>query len=111
MEKNYCKTKIIATSIKTLIVATDASDRLLVWKCASFDNKTASESSYKASNELATILKELGIDTTDVVIMGPGLGKGPAIKALMDNGMAINTVTDKTPVTHNGEVPIQKIKK
>lgn len=111
MEKNYCKIKITATFTKTLIVATDASDRMLAWKAASFDNRTASESSYNASKELAEKLKELGIETADIAVTGPGLGKEPAIKALIENGIAINMIKDKTPVPHNGIVPIQKVKK
>lgn len=111
MKENNCMVKITASFTKTLIVATDASKRMIAWKSASFDKESVSETSYNASKELAIKLKELGIDNADVVVIGPGLGKEPAIRALMENGIAINMITDKTPIPHNGVVPHQKIKK
>lgn len=111
MKNNYSKIRIITTFNQTLLVATDVSNNAIAWSSASFNNRTVSTSSYKASSEVAAKLQELGVDNADVIVRGPGVGREPAIRALMDKGITINIIKDVTPVPHNGCVPNKTFRK
>ncbi len=110
MENNYGTIRILTDFYKTLVAATDASNNVIAWSCITFDRKRASILSYNASRGIAIKLKELGIDNVDIVAMGHGLGREAAIKALVDNGISINMIKDKTPVPHNGAVPPKRLR-
>ena len=42
------------------------------------------------------------VKTVDVFVKGPGSGREAAIRALSANGLAVTSITDVTPVPHNG---------
>jgi small subunit ribosomal protein S11 len=44
----------------------------------------------------------IGVQDADVVIMGVGSGREPAVRAFMAHGIEITSIRDKTPVPHNG---------
>ena len=44
----------------------------------------------------------LGVKDADVVVLGVGSGREPAIRAFMAHGIDITSVLDATPVPHNG---------
>lgn len=111
MNNNYSIIRISTSFHQTVLVATDALNNVITWSSTAFDRKTASESSYNMSKTIAVKLKELGIDNADIVVKGPGMGREPAIRALMDSGIAINMIKDKTPIPHNGVVPLKRSRK
>ena len=43
-----------------------------------------------------------GLKTVDVFVKGPGSGREAAIRALAANGLQVTSITDVTPVPHNG---------
>jgi small subunit ribosomal protein S11 len=43
-----------------------------------------------------------GLKDIIVKVRGPGLGRDSAIRALQTLGMAVGSITDVTPVPHNG---------
>ena len=43
-----------------------------------------------------------GLKTVDVFVKGPGQGREAAIRALQANGLNVASITDCTPVPHNG---------
>ena len=43
-----------------------------------------------------------GLKAVDVFVKGPGSGREAAIRALNANGLEIISITDVTPVPHNG---------
>ncbi|MGE9516279.1 MAG: 30S ribosomal protein S11 [Solitalea-like symbiont of Acarus siro] len=45
---------------------------------------------------------DLGLKDIDVFIKGPGAGREAAIRALYGGGLNIKTITDVTPLPHNG---------
>ena len=111
MKNNYCIIRISANFHQTALVATDTLNNMIACGFKPWDYKTGFELSYNVSREIAIKLKKLGIDTADIVVKGTGLGREPAIRALMDNGIVINMIKDKTPVPHNGVVPVKKLRK
>ena len=44
----------------------------------------------------------LGVKDADVVVLGVGSGREPAIRAFMAHGIDITSILDATPVPHNG---------
>ncbi len=111
MKNNYGRIKILANFHQTMLVATDIFNNVVALNSTTFDDRTASMLNYSASKKVAVRLIELGIDNVDIVVGGPGKGKEPAIRALMDNGMIINNIKDITPVPHNGCVPCKRLRK
>lgn len=44
----------------------------------------------------------LGVKDADVVILGVGSGREPAVRAFMAHGIEVTSIVDATPVPHNG---------
>ena len=44
----------------------------------------------------------LGVKDADVVVLGVGSGREPAIRAFMAHGIEVTSILDATPVPHNG---------
>lgn len=49
--------------------------------------------------------KLMGVNESDVVVSGVGAGRESAIRAFSSKGIMINSITDETPVPHNGPKP------
>lgn len=45
---------------------------------------------------------ENGLQEADVYVKGPGPGRESAVRALQGSGIRVKSVTDVTPVPHNG---------
>ena len=46
--------------------------------------------------------QEFGMKQLDVKVKGPGPGRDSSVRALNNLGFEINSITDVTPVPHNG---------
>ena len=62
----------------------------------------------KATEEVAKKATELGLKEVSVFVKGPGLGRIPAIKALKTGGLNVVSISDTTPIPHNGCRPKKK---
>ena len=51
---------------------------------------------------------EYGMKTLSVEVKGPGPGRESAVRALHSCGYNINSITDVTPIPHNGCRPPKK---
>ena len=49
-----------------------------------------------------------GLKSVDVFVKGPGSGREAAIRSLNANGLQVTSITDVTPVPHNGCRPPKK---
>jgi small subunit ribosomal protein S11 len=52
--------------------------------------------------------KEFGMKSLDVEIKGPGPGRESAVRALNAVGFKITSISDVTPIPHNGCRPPKK---
>jgi small subunit ribosomal protein S11 len=52
--------------------------------------------------------KEYGVKNLDVNVKGPGPGRESAVRALNNAGFKITSITDVTPIPHNGCRPPKK---
>ncbi len=56
----------------------------------------------KATEEIARKASEAGLREVSVIVKGPGMGRIPAIKALKTGGLNVISISDATPIPHNG---------
>ena len=44
----------------------------------------------------------MGLQTVEVFIKGPGVGRDAALRAIRNSGLVISMIADVTPIPHNG---------
>ncbi len=104
---------IQATFNNTIITLTDQEGNTLTWVSAgSVGFKGARKSTpYAAQLAAQRIVKEassFGVQEVDVFVKGPGPGREAAIRAMQAAGMPVRSITDVTPIPHNGCRPPKK---
>lgn len=55
-----------------------------------------------AAQDCGKVAYDLGLRRAEVFVKGPGAGRESAIRALGGLGIEITTITDVTPIPHNG---------
>ena len=91
----------------TIVTLTDAEGNALSWASAGGLGFRGSRKStpYAAQMAAETATKAAlihGLKTVDVFVKGPGSGREAAIRALQACGLEVISITDVTPVPHNG---------
>ncbi len=104
---------IRATFNNTIITITDRQGNTIVWATPGVCGFTGSKKSTPfaaqvAAAEAAKRARELGIETVDVLVKGPGSGRESAIRAIASAGLQILSIRDITPIPHNGCRPRKK---
>lgn len=97
----------------TIVTLTDTQGNALSWASAGGLGFKGSRKStpYAAqmAAETATKAAQLhGLKAVDVFVKGPGSGREAAIRSLNANGLEVLSITDVTPVPHNGCRPPKK---
>ena len=98
---------IQASFNNTIVTLTDAVGNALSWASAGGLGFKGSRKStpYAAQTAAETATKAAlvhGLKTVDVFVKGPGSGREAAIRALNTAGLEVTSITDVTPVPHNG---------
>lgn len=96
-----------ATFNNTIVTVTDRQGNALAWATAGGSGFRGSRKSTPfaaqvAAERVAEMVKEMGMKNMDVCVKGPGPGRESAIRALNSNGFNITSITDVTPIPHNG---------
>ena len=91
----------------TIVTLTDAEGNALSWASAGGLGFKGSRKStpYAAQMAAETATKVAivhGLKSVDVFVKGPGSGREAAIRALSANGLQVISISDVTPVPHNG---------
>ena len=91
----------------TIVTLTDDQGNALSWASAGGLGFRGSRKStpYAAQMAAETATQAAlihGLKTVDVFVKGPGSGREAAIRALSANGLNVVSITDVTPVPHNG---------
>ena len=63
------------------------------------------------AEKAAATAKEMGLLKVDVFVKGPGAGRENAIRALNQAGLEVLSITDTSPVAHNGCRPPKRRRK
>ncbi len=98
---------VTATFNNTLITLTDMAGQALAWSSsgnAGFKGtrKATPFAAITAVEKVVVEAKNVGMNTVEVYLKGPGPGRDAAIRALRNSGMTILMIADVTPIPHNG---------
>ena len=98
---------IHASFNNTIITITDRQGNALSWATSGGSGFRGSRKSTPfaaqvASERAGNAAKEYGLQNLDVRVKGPGPGRESAVRALNSCGYNINSITDVTPIPHNG---------
>ncbi len=91
----------------TIVTLTDPQGNVLSWGSAGATGFKGSRKStpYAAqitSEGAARRAMEHGLRQVEVFVKGPGAGREAAIRALQAAGIQVTSITDVTPIPHNG---------
>ena len=91
----------------TIITITDRQGNTLSWASsggAGFkgSRKSTPFAAQVAAETAGRAAQECGIKNLEVQIRGPGPGRESSVRALASLGIRINSISDVTPIPHNG---------
>ncbi len=91
----------------TIISITDETGKVIAWASAGTCGMSGSKKStpFAAQVAAATVAKtcaDRGLKTVDVEVKGPGPGRETAVRALEASGLKVLSISDVTPIPHNG---------
>ena len=101
---------IQSTFNNTIVMITDVHGNALAWSSAGAlgfkgSKKSTPFAAQMASEAAAKAAQEQGLKTVSVTVKGPGSGRESAIRALAAAGLNVTSISDVTPVHHNGARP------
>jgi small subunit ribosomal protein S11 len=104
---------IHATFNNTIITVTDNQGNTVAWSSAGAVGFKGSRKSTPFAARLATeqAIKNamtMGLREADVFVKGPGPGREASLRAIQSLGMKVTSISDVTPVPHNGCRPPKK---
>ncbi len=99
-----------ATFNNTLITITDDQGNAVSWSSAGAQGFKGSRKSTPFAAQIAAEdagrkAQDCGMKELDVRIKGPGSGREAALRGLRGIGYVIKSITDITPIPHNGTRP------
>lgn len=91
----------------TAIAITDPTGAVIAWATGGTvgykgSRKSTPFAAQLAAESAARKAMEHGMRRVDVIVRGPGTGRESAIRALAAAGLEVASITDETPVPHNG---------
>jgi small subunit ribosomal protein S11 len=97
----------------TIITVTDRQGNVLAWSSAGQagfrgSRKSTPFAAQVAAEKVASAIGDYGVRNLDVLVQGPGPGRESAVRALNNLGFKVNTISDVTPIPHNGCRPPKK---
>ena len=98
---------IKASFNNTIVTITDPAGSVVAWASAGASGWKGSRKStpYAAqvtAENAARKALDIGMKTIEVYVKGPGAGREAAIRALQAAGLEVTSITDVTPIPHNG---------
>lgn len=102
-----------ATFNNTIITITDQQGNAVSWASAGTvgfkgTRKSTPYAAQVAASQAAQEAQDHGMREVDVYVKGPGPGRESAIRSLMQAGLKVVSITDVTPIPHNGCRPPKK---
>jgi small subunit ribosomal protein S11 len=104
---------IYATFNNTIVTITDRQGNTVAWASAGTSGFKGSRKSTpyaagRAGQQAAKAAMDNGMVEVDIFVKGPGPGRESAIRSLQAGGLRVRSITDVTPIPHNGCRPPKK---
>ena len=104
---------IQSTFNNTMVTLTDPQGNVIAWGSsgtAGFkgSRKGTPYAAQLAARDAARKAMEHGLRQVEVYVKGPGSGREAAIRSLQSSGLYVTSITDVTPIPHNGCRPPKK---
>jgi len=104
---------IHTTFNNTVITITDAEGNTVSWASAGTmgikgSKKSTPFAAGMAAEKAGKAAADAGMKTVDVFVKGLGAGRESAVRSLATAGLEVKTITDVTPIPHNGCRPPKK---
>ena len=109
----YARAHIQSTFNNTIITITDQEGNTIIWGSAGTvgfkgSRKSTPYAAQMAAQQTAKQAMDHGVREIDIFVKGPGPGREAAIRSLQAAGLKVRSITDVTPVPHNGCRPPKK---
>ena len=109
----HAQAHIKSTFNNTIITITDPNGDVITWGSAGTagfkgSRKSTPYAAQLAAQQVAKTAMDLGVRELDIFIKGPGPGREAAVRALQGAGIRVTSISDVTPVPHNGCRPPKK---
>ena len=97
----------------TIITISDRQGNTLAWATSGGSGVRGSRKSTPVAAQVAAdrvgqVVKEYGMKNVEVRVKGPGPGRDAAVRALNNAGFRVTSISDVTPIPHNGVRPPKK---
>jgi small subunit ribosomal protein S11 len=104
---------IQASFNNTIISITDRQGNVISWASPgtvgfSGSKKSTPFAAQVAASNAAREAKDMGLQSVDILVKGPGSGRESAIRAIQAAGLNVTSIRDITPMPHNGCRPRKK---
>jgi small subunit ribosomal protein S11 len=98
---------IQATFNNTIITLSDQTGNVVAWSSAGANGfkgsrKSTPYAAQVAAENAARKAMEHGMRAVEVFVKGPGSGREMAIRSLQSAGLQVTSISDVTPIPHNG---------
>src|SRR5215468_6802876 len=109
----YGQAHIHATFNNTIVSMSDQQGNVVSWASAGTagfkgSRKSTPYAARVAAQQASDSAKEQGMQEVDVFVKGPGPGREAAIRSIQSSGLRVRSITDVTPIPHNGVRPPKK---
>jgi small subunit ribosomal protein S11 len=98
----------IRASFNNIIISvTNSQGQVISWVSAGKmgfkgSKKNTPYAAQMAAQSCAQVAYEAGMRKAEVFVKGPGSGRESAIRTIQNSGIEVTTITDVTPLPHNG---------
>jgi small subunit ribosomal protein S11 len=104
---------VLATFNNTIVTVTDIEGNTVAWGSAGSagfkgSRKSTPFAARLAAEQAVKAAMALGLQEVQLFVKGPGPGRESAIRAVQAMGLKIISISDVTPVPHNGCRPPKK---
>jgi len=104
---------VFASFNNTIVTVTDPQGNAICWGSAGSAGFKGSRKSTPFAARLAAeqaikTAQAMGVQEVDLIVKGPGPGRESAIRAVQTMGIKVRSISDVTPVPHNGCRPPKK---
>ena len=104
---------VFASFNNTIITISDQQGNAVCWGSAGSagfkgSRKSTPFAARLAAEQAVKAAMQMGMQEADLIVKGPGPGRESAIRAVQSLGLRVRSISDITPVAHNGCRPPKK---